>query len=168
MWGGRQRTPRFHSQSGSISSGRPQSRPPGGKLPTVCTSRDDCPCGGPLHMRSHSQPHIQNHKLLHILMSCARTCMCNTHAFTTLHTAVRAHTHTHTHVRIACICSTLTLCPFKAHIHAGARTHAQTHSFKISDIWVNCPFKTFSADLKGTECSPEAMTEVCTRTATLQ
>lgn len=44
-WGRRQGS-RFHSQSGSISSGRPQSWPPRGKLPTVGTSRDDCPCWG--------------------------------------------------------------------------------------------------------------------------
>lgn len=59
-------------------------------------------------------------------------------------------------------------CPFKTHMRAIAHTHAQTHTFKISDFWVNCPFKTFSTDFKGTEYSPEAMTEVCTRTGTLQ
>lgn len=38
----------------------------------------------------------------------------------------------------------------------------------MSDFWVNCPFKTFNTDFKGTEFSPEAMTEGCTRTETLQ
>lgn len=49
-------------------------------------------------------------------------------------------------------------------MHAGAHRHTHLKS----DFWVNCPFKTFSADFKGTEYSPEAMTEVCTHTGTLQ
>lgn len=73
-WGRRQGS-RFHSQSGSISSGRPQSWPPRGKLPTVGTSRDDCPCWGGLHMRTpNADPRCQ---------TCAQLCICTcTHTYT--------------------------------------------------------------------------------------
>lgn len=68
-------------QSGSISSGRPQSWPPRGKLPTVGTSRDDCPCWGDCtcaltykRAHSHTDPHTQADKDLHIHMY-LHTCM---------------------------------------------------------------------------------------------
>lgn len=73
-WGRRQAS-RFHTQSGSISSGRPQSRPPRGRLPTVGTSRDDCPRWGDCtcaltytHAHSHTYPHTSAHTDLHIPM----------------------------------------------------------------------------------------------------
>lgn len=83
LGGGRREGSRFHSQSGSISSGRPQSWPPREKLPTVGTSRDDCPCWGGLHMRTpNADPRCQ-----------ARALLCK-------HT----RTHTRMHTR-ACICA---------------------------------------------------------------
>lgn len=79
-WGRRQAS-RFHTQSGSISSGRPQSRPPRGRLPTVGTSRDDCPRWGDctcaltyIHAHSHTNRHILAHTDLHIPMY-VQTCI---------------------------------------------------------------------------------------------
>lgn len=67
-WGRRQGS-RFHSQSGSISSGRPQSWPPRGKLPTVGTSRDDCPCWGDCTCALAHRPTLTStHADLHIRM----------------------------------------------------------------------------------------------------
>lgn len=89
--GERQCRSRFHSQSGSISSGRPQSRPPRGKLPTVCTSRDDCPCwgGGIAHALSYSSPHTAPHSFAYTHV---HTCVCTR--------SLQLHTHTHTFAAI--------------------------------------------------------------------
>lgn len=77
LCGGMREGSRFHSQSGSISSGRPQSWPPRGKLPTVGTSRDDCPCWRGLHMRTpNADPRCQTRALLCIY----------THAHARMHT----------------------------------------------------------------------------------
>lgn len=73
---------RFHNQSGSITSGGPQSRPPRGRLTTVGTSRDDCPrrldCTCAL-IHTHI-PTLNTHTL-------CRICICP-------HSVHRVHCHT--------------------------------------------------------------------------
>lgn len=58
---GKRKASRFHSQSGSISSGRPQSQTPRVRLPTVGMSRDDCPRWGFAHAHSQSGLHMPKH-----------------------------------------------------------------------------------------------------------
>lgn len=115
---------------------------------------------GGLHMRSHIHPHIPHHTVLHIFMYihvCAHTA----------YSCINAHTHTFAAIQIA----VLVLHVFAACTHFKTYctcTQAQMHTFKVSDFGVNCPFKTFSTNFKGTEYSPEAVTEVCTQTGMLQ
>lgn len=126
--GERQCRSRFHSQSGSISSGRPQSRPPRGKLPTVCTSRDDCPCwgGGIAHALSYSPPHTAPHSF----------------AYTHVHACVRAyslqlHKHTHARTRLQRYKSQGLRCMYLQHAHNSkhtVRAHRRAHTHRCTHL----------------------------------
>ncbi len=138
-WGCRQAS-RFYSQSGSISSGRPQSRLPRGRLPTVGTSRDDCPRWGDCtcaltctHAHSHTDLHTSTHTDLHIPYMFK-------HAYTYIHRTLRthvesftcAHSQSHTHSRILHYEHGSTLGPAcaKAHAHTHTQTHTHTHTVR--------------------------------------
>lgn len=86
-WGRRQAS-RFHSQSGSISSGRPQSRPPRGRLPTVGTSRDDCPRWGDCTCALIYYTCALTHRPTHI----------GIHRFAYTHVCANLHGNTHTYL----------------------------------------------------------------------
>ena len=107
-WGRRQAS-RFHSQSGSISSGRPKSQPPRGRLPTVGTSRDDCPRWGHCTCALINYTCALTNRLTHIgIHRFAYNHVCtNMHEnklntmlqsfiFSGVHTCAHIHTNTHT------------------------------------------------------------------------
>lgn len=119
MW--RRQSSRFHSQSGSISSGRPQSQTLRVRLPTVGTSRDDCPCWGDcacvltytctLTVRStHTTARADVRIHIHNEMPHSLT---HTQTLATLENVhIHGHTHMHTHIHtcalyihIMCLCS---------------------------------------------------------------
>lgn len=94
---------RFHIQSGSISSGRPPSR---GRLPTVGTSRDDCPRWGDCTCAlmyytcgSHTE-HTHWHR--QIWINHIQTCMrASTLIYQTAHTDATHDKHWYT-FRVVC------------------------------------------------------------------
>lgn len=114
-WGRRQAS-RFHSQSGSISSGRPQSWPPRGRLLTVGTSRDDCPRWGDCTCAltyTHAHSHTDPHRLAHTDSSYTHVCTNmheNTHTYqencTQSHTVTHMHAHSHNHTHTDPTCHT--------------------------------------------------------------
>lgn len=95
---GKEAAPRFHSQSGNISSGRPQSPPPRGRLPTVGTSRDDCSRWGDCTCAlAHTQ--TRSHRQY------AQTCMKIHIHISKRHTVTITHTSTHRSLLEKCICT---------------------------------------------------------------
>lgn len=165
MWGGRGSADPGStvSQAASRQAGL-RHGPPGESCLLCARAVMIVPAGvGGLHMRSHIPPHIHHRTVLHILM----------------HTHVCAHTAyscINTHTRLQQYQSQCLYCMYLQHAHISKHTvhaHRRAHTHRCTHLkslifGANCPFKTFSANFKGTEYSPEAMTEVCTQTGMLQ